>query len=47
MIRAIRDLIEAGQWPDGWEGTEPRADTPLDQVFRDGSVQPLLVPADG
>ena len=42
----IRELIAAGQWPDGWEGTEPPADMPLDQVFRDGSVQPLLFGAD-
>lgn len=39
----ITELIAAGQWPDGWSGDEPTADTPLDQVFRDGSVQPLLI----
>jgi len=39
----IRELIAAGTWPDGWDGDEPVADTPLDQVFRDGSVQPLLI----
>lgn len=39
----IRALIAAGTWPDGWDGDEPTADTPLDQVFRDGSVQPLLI----
>lgn len=39
----IRALIAAGTWPDGWDGTEPRADTPLDQVFQDGTVQPLLI----
>jgi DNA sulfur modification protein DndC len=39
----IRDLIAAGTWPDGWVGDEPRADTPMDSVFKDGSVQPLLV----
>ena len=38
----IRALIDIGQWPDGWVGDEPRADVPLDLVFRDGSVQPLL-----
>ena len=38
----IRELIAAGTWPNGWEGDEPTADTPLDAVFRDGSVQPLL-----
>lgn len=39
----IRELIDAETWPDGWEGDEPRADTPMASVFRDGSVQPLLV----
>ena len=39
----IRELIAMGQWPDGWTGEEPTADTPLDLVFRDGSVQPLLL----
>jgi len=39
----IRYLIAAGTWPEGWDGTEPRADTPLDLVFSDGTVQPLLI----
>ncbi len=39
----IRELIAGRQWPDGWTGGEPRGDTPLDLVFRDGSVQPLLI----
>lgn len=38
----IVDLIDAGTWPDGWDGSEPTADTMLDRVFADGSVQPLL-----
>ena len=42
----IRELISLGTWPDGWEGTEPTADTPLDAVFADGSVQPLLIGAE-
>ena len=41
----IRELIAAGTWPDGWDGDEPTADAPLDAVFRDGSVQPLLIGA--
>ncbi len=41
----IRELIAAGQWPDGWSGDEPTADTMMDQVFEDGSVQPLLLAA--
>lgn len=39
----IRELIALGTWPQGWEGTEPLATVPLDAVFQDGSVQPLLV----
>ena len=38
----IRELIAAGTWPQGWEGDEPTADTPMDAVFPDGSVQALL-----
>ena len=39
----IRELIAAETWPDGWSGDEPVADTPMDSVFADGSVQPLLI----
>lgn len=39
----IRALIAAGTWPQGWDGDEPTADTPMDHVYRDGSVQPLLL----
>ena len=39
----IRELIAMRTWPQGWDGAEPRADTPLDRVFQDGSVQPRLV----
>ncbi|MBF8733068.1 phosphoadenosine phosphosulfate reductase family protein [Pseudomonas guariconensis] len=38
----IRELIAAETWPDGWDGDEPIATTPLDKVFSDGTVQPLL-----
>jgi DNA sulfur modification protein DndC len=38
----IRELIAAETWPQGWDGDEPTADTPLDKVFADGSVQPLI-----
>ena len=38
----IRELIAAATWPQGWHGDEPTADTPLDAVFPDGTVQPLL-----
>ncbi|UFW80006.1 phosphoadenosine phosphosulfate reductase domain-containing protein [Rhizobium sp. SU303] len=39
----IRELISLNTWPDKWDGEEPRADTPLDAVYADGSVQPLLM----
>ncbi|MEN1478048.1 phosphoadenosine phosphosulfate reductase, partial [Pseudomonas aeruginosa] len=38
----IRELIAAGTWPDGWHGGEPIATMPLDKIFADGAVQPLL-----
>ncbi|MBD9483871.1 phosphoadenosine phosphosulfate reductase family protein [Pseudomonas sp. PDM14] len=38
----IRELIATETWPDGWDGDEPIATTPLDKVYADGSVQPLL-----
>lgn len=41
----IRELIDLRTWPNGWDGDEPTADTPLDAVFADGSVQPLLIGA--
>lgn len=39
----IRELIAAGTWPDKWSDADPDADIPLDAIFSDGSVQPLLV----
>lgn len=41
----ILALIEANTWPQKWTGEEPRADVPLDAVFADGTVQPLLIGA--
>lgn len=38
----IRELIAAGTWPQGWGGDEPTADVPLDRVYADGWIQPLL-----
>lgn len=38
----IRDLIAAETWPEGWEGDEPTGDTPMDTVYQNGAVQPLL-----
>lgn len=39
----IRELIAAETWPQGWDGDEPTADTPMDTIFADGSVQPLFL----
>jgi len=39
----IHELIAAETWPQGWDGDEPTGDVPLDLVYRDGLVQPLLV----
>ncbi|CDX26833.1 Phosphoadenosine phosphosulfate reductase [Mesorhizobium plurifarium] len=39
----IRELIALKTWPNGWDGDEPTADTPMDQIFGDGSIQPLLM----
>lgn len=44
-VTRIRQLICAGTWPDGWDGDEPTADTPMDIVYGDGSIQPLLIGA--
>lgn len=41
-VLRILELIDAKTWPDGWEGTEPVADVPLDKILRGGAVQPLL-----
>ena len=41
-VARIEALIAAGTWPDGWVGDEPTADTWLDAVFPDGTVQPLI-----
>lgn len=42
----IREMWDLGLWPNKWEGTEPRADVPIDRIeSSDGRlvVQPLLV----
>lgn len=38
----IIELIEAQTWPRGWDGTEPLASLPFDNVNPDGSVQPVF-----
>lgn len=42
-VARINELIDAGTWPQGWDGDEPTGDVPMDMIYRDGSVQPLLV----
>lgn len=39
----IRALIAAGTWPRGWDGTEPIASTPFENVRPDGSVQTAML----
>lgn len=38
----IEELIAAGTWPRGWDGTEPLASDSFDNVLPDGSVQPVM-----
>lgn len=38
----ILELIEAETWPRGWDGAEPLASEPFDNVNPDGSVQPIM-----
>lgn len=38
----IVELIEAQTWPRGWDGDEPVASVPFDNVNPDGSIQPLM-----
>lgn len=40
--KRILELIEARTWPHGWDGSEPIANAPFDNVNRDGSVQPIF-----
>ena len=43
-IARIEELIEARTWPNGWDGSEPRADIMLGgQYHRDGTYQPTLL----
>lgn len=39
----IETAIASNVWPNGWSGTEDRADVPFDEIGRDGYVQPRLV----
>lgn len=38
----IVQLIEAKTWPRGWDGTEPIASKPFNNVNKDGSIQPIM-----
>jgi DNA sulfur modification protein DndC len=40
----IRELIAAGTWPEKWTGGEPTGDEPFEEVWADGTVQPLMFP---
>lgn len=42
-LTRIEELIDAKTWPRGWDGTEPLASEPFDNVNRDGSVQPVMM----
>lgn len=35
----IMELIECGQWPNGWTGKEERADALFTEIYPDGSIQ--------
>lgn len=39
----ILGMIAAGTWPNGWDGTEPVADTPMDETIADGITQPVFL----
>lgn len=38
----ILELIKAKTWPKGWDGSEPIASEPFDNVNPDGSIQPIF-----
>jgi DNA sulfur modification protein DndC len=39
----IIELIDAGTWPRGWDGSEPVANVPFENVRPDGSVQTAML----
>jgi DNA sulfur modification protein DndC len=39
----ILELIQAKTWPRGWDGAEPLASLPFDNINPDGSIQPVLM----
>ncbi len=40
---AILGMIESRTWPNGWDGTEPVATTPMDETIAEGVVQPVFL----
>ena len=40
--KVIEWLISSAKWPNGWSGTESRADEPFEEIRKDGSVQEKL-----
>lgn len=44
-VARIRELIDAGTWPQRWTGDEPRADEPFDRVMGNGQIQHTLYAA--
>lgn len=38
----VRELVALGTWPDGWSGTEPRADEAFEEWRADGTIQRTL-----
>lgn len=40
---AIQTMIANRTWPNGWDGSEPRADVPMHETIADGLVQPVFL----
>lgn len=40
---AIRTMIANQTWPNGWDGSEPRADVPMHETIAEGVVQPVFL----
>ncbi|MES2651285.1 MAG: phosphoadenosine phosphosulfate reductase family protein [Bacteroidota bacterium] len=38
----IMKCWENNLWPNGWIGDEPLGDVPMDKIYEDGSIQPLI-----
>lgn len=39
----ILELIANNQWPNSWDGTEPRGDVLIEQTLGEGIIQPILL----